>query len=309
MIKPKRRNFWHVRAMFLLSLSALVGGGCSSVQKSSPGLLEAIRHNQRGIEEEARGNTDAAVAEFTAALRLHGAIENNDGMVVALINIARTKRLKGDLVSARAAIERATLLLQEPSSIASELFFEKAKISMAMAELLPAKDWALRAVAADKGKGLGRRINLAGRILLQQGLTEEARVQAELALTLNRDEDAAGEEANSLRLLGEILLAQGDYRKAVSFFQDALALDKKLGAGKKIAEDLRGLGAATLKYNDLAAAIGFYRRALEVSLNNIDPVSAADDMAKLAGLYRKRGELLLALEIEAERARILNKQR
>lgn len=302
-----KRTVLRAVAALVLTLSALVWGGCSgtAVRNLSQARLKAINHNQRGVEEEVSGNADAALVQFSEALRLHSSIENVDGKVIALINIARTQRLKGDVPSARTAIERASSLLQEPSDLAPELFFERAKIHLAAGDLVAALDWAARAAVLEKGGNLGRRVNLVGTILLRQGLPDRAREQAETALKLNRDRKLSAEEANSLRLLGEIHLAQGKHGEAATCFNGALSLDKELGLGRKIATDLRGLGCAALQKGDLPGAISYYRRALEVSLNGADLDSAAQAMARLADLYRQGGEPLLALKIDEERIRLV----
>jgi tetratricopeptide (TPR) repeat protein len=303
MTEPGSSNLQRAAATLVLALSALVLGGCSgSAARNLPAArLSAIGHNQRGVEEEVRGNDAAALAEFSEALRLHGSIENVDGMVVALINMARTQRLKGDIPSARSSIERACSLRHDSSELAPELFFEKAKILLAAGELTAAKDWAVTALAREQGGDQGRRANLVATILNRMGLPDQARQQAEQALKLNQNEKLAGEEANSLRLLGEIHLAQGKHEQAMNAFQGALLLDKELGFGRKIASDLRGLGSAALKREDLPGAIGYYRRAMEVSLNGADAGLAADDMARLAELYRRNGEPLLAEKLADDR--------
>lgn len=295
--------------MLLVALPILCWGGCAGKQAKpvSPSRLQAIGHNQRGVQAQAGGHGEEALAQFSEALRLQSSIENIDGMVVALINIARTQRLKGDLPAARETVERASLLFKEPSELASELFFEKAKILLAAGDLAAAKEWALRAEAAEKGGIRGGRANLVAAILWRQGLPDQAREQAEKALQLNRADQAAREEANSLRLLGEIHLTQGGNDRATDCYRDALSLDKELGLGRNIAADLRGLGAATRK-SDIPGAIGFYRRAMEVSLNGGDASLADEDMIRLAELYRQNGEGVVAEKIEDTRKKLVTKK-
>jgi len=294
-----------IQAHWLFALSLMLCAGCAgtAVKSLSQARLEAISHNQRGVQQELRGDRDEALAEFSEALRLHGSIENLDGMTVARINMARTHRLRGDLRSARSVIDPALALLPEPSDLAPELFFENAKIYLAAGDLVAAKDWSLRSAALEKGGELGRRLNLVGTVLLRGGSAQEAREQVERALKVNRDRGMAVEEANSLRLLGEIHLGQGRNAEAIHCFNAALLLDKDLGLGKKIASDLRGLGAAASKNDDLAGAVAYYRRAVAVSLSGGDAGAAAEATARLAELYRKAGEPLPASKLEEQRAK------
>jgi len=229
-----------------------------------------MEHNRRGVEAEARGDREQALAEFSEALRLQSSVDNTDGMVVALINSARTQRLKGDLPSARLSVERAISLLPGESDLASELFYEKAKVLVAGGELSAATEWAVRAEAAERGDARGRRMNLVAALKLRQGFPDQAREQLEQALTFNRKGGMLAEEANSLRLLGEIALMQGSHDRAFERYQGALLLDKELGLGTKIAADLSGLGAVAAGKGDNAGAIGWYRRALEVSRSGGD---------------------------------------
>ena len=255
-----------VAPMLLIALSCLCWGGCAggAGKVIPPSRLQAIAHNQRGIQAQAGGRTDAALAEFSEALRLHSSIEHTDGMIITLINIARTQRLKGDLAAAGEAIERAATLLREPSDLAAELFFEKAKILLAAGNLPAAREWALRAGAAERGGAAGRAANLVAAISLRQVFLAEAREHAERALRLNTAEELAGERANSLRLLGEIHLAKGNSDKAGESYSEALQLDKELGLGRKIAADLRGLAGVARKKNDIEGAAAYDRRALTV---------------------------------------------
>ena len=291
----------------LLALSALCAAGCAATpgRAMSQARLQAIGYNQRGVEEQAAGNQDAALAEFSEALRLQSSIENEQGMAVALINIARTQRLKGELPLARAAIDRAATLLPESSVLAPELYFETAKIVLAQGDLDAAKDWAMKGAAAEQKGDLGRRVNLVGSILLKQDRKAEALTQAGIALQANREAGSTAEEANSLRLLGEIHLALGGNEEALASFNGALLLDKDLGLGRKVAADLRGIAGASMKKGDLAGAIGFYRRSLEVSRNLGELDLAAKDMATLSDLYRKNGDTRLAAKMEEERVKLL----
>lgn len=275
------------RRTLLVLLATLCICGCAATPQkpvSRPHAL-ALEHNRRGVQAEARGDRDRALSEFNEALRLQGAVDNAEGMVVALVNIARTQRLKGDLQSAGSSVERALALLPEGSALGSELFFEKAKVLHAAGEIAAATGWAVRAEAGAKGAELGRRLNLVALLKLRQGEVKQAAEVLERALPLNGGGAASAEEANSLRLLGEVALLQGEHDKAFESYRAALALDQELGLGKKIAADLAGLGGVAAARGDTAGAIGWYRRAVEVSKHGGDADGAAAAAAKLAQLY------------------------
>lgn len=293
--------------VFLLLVAALLSGGCAAkqVQPLPKARVQAMEHNRRGIEAQSRGEQEKALAEFEKALRLQTSIDNTEGMIVALVNGGRTQRLKGDLQGARDSIERALALLPEGSELASELRYEKAKVLLAAGDVQGASEWAVKAEAAEKGDQAGRRKNLVAALLLRQGLTGQAREQAEQALELNRKAELTGEEGNSLRLLAEIHLVQGSYDRAGDGYRQALALDKKLGLGAKIACDLSGLGAVAAKSGDTAGAIAWLRRAFEVSRSGGETSLAVAAGEQLAALYRLQGEAALAQQMEEERKKLL----
>lgn len=277
-----------MKGALLLLMAAVSLAGCAGTRAGalSPQRVQAAEHNRRGVAAEARGDRDQALVEFSEALRLQGSVDNSDGMVVALINSARTQRLKGDLASARLSVERALSLLPEGSALASELFFEQAKVLAAGGELVAAMTWAERAEAAEKGEARGRRMNLVAALKLRQGLADQAREHLEQALAFNRKAGMPAEEANSLRLLGEIALTQGSLDVALERYRGALVMDKELGLVTKIAADLSGLGAVAARRGDRAGAVDWYRRALQVSRSGGDAAQAAIAAEKLAELER-----------------------
>lgn len=291
------------RSLLVLAFVAASLSGCAGkqVQPISPVRAQALEHNRRGVEAEGRGDRERAVAEFAEALRLQGSIENTDGMVVALVNLARTRRLAGDLNAARESVERALALLPEKSDLAAEVHFEKAKVLQAFGDLAGATAWALSSEAAEQGDGKGRRLNLVALLMLRQGMPEKARETLERALAANRSAGMQSEEANSLRLFGEVALSQGDLAKARESYQGALHLDKELGLSARIAADLSGLGEVAARKGEHAAAVDWYRRSLEVSRSGMDLARAAAALDRLAELHRLAGEEKLAREAAEER--------
>lgn len=291
----------------LLLPVALCLAGCAggAVKPVSIPRAQAMDHNRRGVEAEARGDRQKALAEFAEALRLHTSVDNTDGMIVALVNSARTQRLGGDLQSAQLSVERGASLLPGGSDLASELYYEKAKVLAAAGDLPAALEWAQRAEAAEQGEGRGRRLNLVAALKLKQGFPDQSGEILERALAANREAKLRGEEANSLRLLGEIHLLQGGYAKALECYQGALALDKELGFSGKIAGDLSGLGSVSAASGDRKGAIGWYLRALEASRAGGDSARAAATLEKLAQLYRLTGEVESARLLEEQRKELL----
>ncbi|OGP79491.1 MAG: hypothetical protein A2Z13_05555 [Deltaproteobacteria bacterium RBG_16_64_85] len=296
-------------ARFLLAcvLLWLAGAGCSgSLPPPVPPVRErAAAWNRHGLAAEARGDRDEAIVAFGEALKLNRSIEDGTGTATALVNLARIHRFKGDLPLAKEKIDAATLILPPDSPLFPETAFEKAKIGLASGNLPTAKEWAFRAVDAEKGDAAGRMLNLLARVLFLEGKGDEALGRAEAALAANRKSGVRGEEANSLRLLGDIAAARRDRTNARDLYAAALSIDKDLAKSRKIADDLRALGAVAAAGEDTGGALAFYTRAYDVSINGGDRREAAEALLEMARLYEKTGAPDKAKSAMTEREKLL----
>ena len=301
-----------IPVVFLLSITlsaGLTGCGGNGSSRTSATQLTAINHNQRGIKAESRGDLELALAEFTESLRINSTVENTDGMVVALVNIARVNRYKGETDAAREAINKAVPMVATVSPLFSETAFEKSMVSLQSGDFSEAEEFATKSLAAEKGGKRGSGLNLLARILYLQGHFTEARVKAEEALAHNGKMGLQEEEANSLRLLGGIFTATKRPAEALEAFNRALEMDKALGKSRKIATDLRELALLHLSMNEPVKTISFYQRAFTVSLNDGDLGASARDLEKMAQLYEKLGEKQKAERLLAERDALLAKSK
>jgi len=302
--RPRRAA---VALLLFCALLWLAGSGCSgAVPKPVPPAKErAGAWNRRGLAAEARGDRNGALAAFREELKINRSIEDTDGSAVALVNLARLHRLKGELPSAKERIDSALPLVPPESPLFPETAFEQGKIALAAGDVPAAKVWAEKAVLASKGASAGRMLNLLARILFLDGKADEARVRAGDALEENRKAGARGEEANSLRLLGDIAAARADRKMAEERYLDALTIDKETAESMKIAADLRALGAVAGARGDTARALDFYARAVEVSRNGGDPKEAAAALLEIARLCERTGSPEKAKSALAEREELL----
>lgn len=293
--------------MFFLLLSMPGCAGKPSAVLSSL-QMEAIRNNQRGIKAEANGDSLQAVEAFMEALRISRSIENNDGVIVALVNSSRVYRHIGDAKAALAMINSAIPLVVLPSPLFTEVAFEMAQLKLLSGDLDEASQWASKAVVAENGAKLGMRINLLARIFYLKGNLIEAETKVRKALLLNRENNLRGEEANSLRLLGDIQATGKQPTESAKSYSQALVIDKALGKSRKIATDIRGLAHLSLLHNDLDQALGFYKRAFAVSISCGDQSGAAEDLLKMSQIHKQHGEIEHADRLLAERENILRQK-
>lgn len=267
----------------------------------------AEARNRQGLAAEARGDRDGALAAFGESLKIHRSVEDFPGAAIALINLARVRRLRGEIPLAKETIDAADPLLPPGSPLFPEIAFEKAMIGLASGDLPAAKEWATRAVDTEKGDASGRMLNLLARVLLLGGRGDEAQGRAESALAANRNAGARGEEANSLRLLGDIATARKDRGRAGELYAASLAIDKGIANSRKIAADLRALGALATGAGDTGKALGFYTRAYDVSVNGDDPRGAASALFEMARLHEMAGEPEKAQSARTEREKLLGR--
>ncbi len=271
--------------------------------------MEAIRHNQRGIKAEARGESPQALEEFSETLRISNSIENTEGIVVALVNSSRVNRHNGDAKAALIAVSRATTLVTSSSPLYSEVAFEMAQATLLSGELGEAAVWAEKAVADKSDVKYGMRVNLLARMCFLKGDLTGAEVKVREALHLNRELEMRAEEANSLRLLGDIQTADKRRVEAAESYGQALAIDKTIGKSRKIADDLRGLALLSLSQNNSDSALVYYQRSFTVSSTGGDRSGAADDLLKMSRIHVTRGEKDQSERLLAEREIILKKNR
>lgn len=303
---------WRVRSgVFFALLLTLSASGCAGKPSVAPSTLqmEAIRHNQRGIRAEARGERLRAFEEFAESLRINRSIENSEGMVVSLVNSSRVHRHNGDAATALAVINGAIPLVTPRSPLYSEVAFEMAQALLLSGELNEASMWASKAAAAENGVKRGMMVNLLARTLYLKGTMAEAEAMAREALLLNRENGLREEEANTLRLLGDLQVNGKRRAEAAESFSQALAIDKALGKSRKIAADLRALAFLSQSQSDQDPALVFYRRAFAVSSAGGDWSGAADDLLEMSRIHEKRGEKEQSERLLSERDALLKKTR
>ncbi|MBW4056511.1 MAG: tetratricopeptide repeat protein [Proteobacteria bacterium] len=276
----------------IAALLLLLASGCAGKPPAALSALhmEAIRHNQRGVKAEAKGESPQALEEFYESFRINSSIENTEGIVVALVNSSRVYRQNGDVKSALAMIGKALPLITPVDPLYSDVAFEMAHVQLLTGDCDAASEWASKAVTADTGAKRGMRMNLLARILYLQGNRDKAESRAKEALSLNQEKTMLHEKANSLRLLGDIQAAAKRNTEAAVSYDLALAIDKALGKSKKIAADLCGLALLSLAQQNPDQAVKFYQRAFTVSSNGGDEPGAADVLSKISRIREKQSE-------------------
>ena len=267
--------------------------GCFGGQEQSTrseAQLRAETELSRGIRAEQKGDRLDAEQFLLQSLTTSSSIEDNPSRATALINLARLYRLQHDLAKAETSIDQALAMIGIDSHLSAEAAYEKALVELARDSLDTALEWSQKAVAAERGNALGRRLNLAGRIQVMRGRWNDAEALAGKALIENRSAGQAEEEANSLRILGTVARHEKKNELGARFLQEALQIDKRIGKSSKIAADLGELAETARGAGNLRDSSAYLERAYEVNLAGGRLREAMENQEALAGIYTTLGD-------------------
>ena len=282
-----------LRYWMRLSVPFLLLAGCfgGKTQPARPeAQLRAETALSRGIRAEQKGDGLEAEKLLIQSLTTSSSIEDYPTRATALINLARLYRLRHDLPKAEACIDQALATNGIDSRLSAEAAYEKSLVELAKDNPAAALEWAQKAIAAEKGSALGRRLNLAGRIQLARGKWSDAKTLAGKALSENRSAGQAEEEANSLRILGIVARNERQYEPAARLLQEALQIDKRIGRSGKIAADLGELAETARNAGNLKESAAYLERAYEINLAGGRLRQAMENQETLAGLYATLGD-------------------
>lgn len=256
------------RSIVSVLCSLVLLSACGSVEELRSARLEqATEFNQRAQRAFQRGEYQAAATLYEQALQIDVAIENESGIAINTLNLARLNRILGntDLAQrllerlledkalnyapahlAEAAVQKALLLLQQND-------IEGASLSANKAAAYCSKDCRISGVIDNVRAGIALRKNEADSALQ---LSERA-ASANGAVPL--------EQANSLRLMASARLLKNEPDAALKVLEQALSMDKLLGLPEKIREDLLLFAQAHEQLGQVAQAAHYRDRAARIA--------------------------------------------
>lgn len=298
-----RKIFWAALALSAGILSACSAGGGKPLvrpeaQLRAASLLErALRAQQKGLGGQAEQLLHESLASSSS-------IEDNPARIVALVNLARLNRFKGDSTAAAEYADQALLLCSRHPEFMAEAAYEKAHLELALVNHDQALVWATRALDAEGERLKGVRRNLLARVQLAAGDANAAARSAREALRENRASGQAAEEANSLRLLGTIADDSGDLESVEALFLEALEIDKRIGASARIGLDLEKLADVAEGRGNLKLAADYLERAGSVYWSAGNGAKATLVLQKLEALYRQSGDNIGAEKTRRKREKL-----
>ncbi|MBI5886446.1 MAG: tetratricopeptide repeat protein [Deltaproteobacteria bacterium] len=270
---------YHISILALAAIF-LVLTGCASVdkKKASPIHIKGDEMKAAGVDAYGIGDYAGARSAFAEALRLDRSVDNREGELLDLINLARVAVVTGGYIEARAWLADAVPLAQ---LLKDDKNLSEAYATLAKADYLTGNHDAAwthieAALAIDQRLGVksGGRLNLKAAILVASGKTAAAKSVLVDALRLNAGALDAPETANSYRALAEADIREGSDAPALDYYQRAYETSREAGDNSRLAADLVSISALQMK-------IGRTEDAL-FSLNRLYAVASASGTAREA---------------------------
>jgi tetratricopeptide (TPR) repeat protein len=201
---------------------------------------QATEFNQRAQRAFQRGEYQAAADLYEQALRLDIAIENESGIAINTLNLARVNQVLGKPELAQRLLDRLLedkALHHAPGHLA-EASAQKALLRLQADDIPGASLWADRAARYCESdcRISGVIDNVRAGIALRSNDAEKALQLGERARSANGGVPL--ELANSLRLMASARLVKNEPEVALHLLEEALAIDKSLGLPEKIRQDL-----------------------------------------------------------------------
>jgi tetratricopeptide (TPR) repeat protein len=269
-----------MRGALLLAAAFLVGCAGEPVARAPAKRQQAIEANNRAAAHFGRGDYEAAIAQYQAALELERSVENEDGIAANLINLSIAHQRRGDRAASRAAVAEIleSPLLAWPPRRVAEAALRDAILKLDADDAGGAAGALGRARAACPAPCAlaGKLDNVEAQLAHARGEHDVALAAATRALSANRGRGDRDEAANSLRLAGAALLEKQDFQAAERSLAEALQIDKELAVPSRIYRDLALLGRCAAGRSDAGQARAYYARALAVARASRDERAVAE---------------------------------
>lgn len=254
---------------------------CAALPTVQPILADARRTSDIAATAFRDGRHDDAITGYHTALQLHRSIDNPEGIIRNLLNIAIVSDAAGNPANADAcldAIDRYTntLAATTPADLEKPAV-RTLLVDTAIFRIERALDagQSMRATSElarldnipgnPPRESAGRAANARARVAESNRQYQAMRVHANTGISANRRNKDQPALADAHRLAGRAALALDDASAANMHFSQALALDRKLARPNCVAADLQGLARAATLAGDPHAAAQFTHRARTTS--------------------------------------------
>ncbi|MCI5043912.1 MAG: tetratricopeptide repeat protein [Aquisalinus sp.] len=220
-----------------------------------------------GDVEIKRNRYERAAAYYQRSFAEYETAEEPQGMAEALVQLAVTQQLAGNLDQSEIFHRRALALYEETGDQAgaARSLINLGQVEMTRTNIPLAEDYLRRGVS--QNLEIGQEI-IAARGLGNLGLIEKARGSLYAAEDLHqralalyeKNDDKAG-MARELGNLGNVENDRGNFTEAEAYHSRSLALDEETGRTAGIATTLSNLGGLAQVQGDVPTACDYWQRA------------------------------------------------
>jgi tetratricopeptide (TPR) repeat protein len=193
-----------------------------------------------------QGDLHTAISLAEERLALVRQLEDELGIVTALMNLGTMLVNVGDDEAAEALLKEAQALCQ---NMGHDYFYaitivHLGNASLGLGNMAEARDWLERALAISRTIGenwlLAFALNNLGEVARVQGDYARARAHYEESEALLREAGDKGDLARLIHSLGSVALHEAEQARAEALFGESLAMFRKLGNQRGIAECVAG---------------------------------------------------------------------
>jgi DNA-binding CsgD family transcriptional regulator/tetratricopeptide (TPR) repeat protein len=240
---------------------------------------------------------EAATSFSQESLALYQELGDEDGIGVALYNLALVANRREDYPQGKRLAEESAALLRKAGDKGNLIWSLHALGDAAMRQ----RDYDQAAQLYQEALAISREIgdltSIAwllpdvGQIYQFQGEFERALPLLVESLTLFRKLKSKTGTPYTLANLGQVALHQGDYEKAISWCTESLSLLHELGYTESIHWPLDLLGIAACRQGQYEQAAAYYQEALTANERSSYRQGIAENLAGLGAVAVARGQL------------------
>jgi tetratricopeptide (TPR) repeat protein len=271
--------------LFLLIALILLGNSCSSLpgKKETRSLdvkNKAAGYQKDGITQFNAGRYEQALDLFDLAYQLNASVDNEEGLVLTLNSIGKTKLAD---TNKEEAFESFSIALAIAERLKDELLIMLTKGNIAdyyikedetdsAYSLLTEELNKIEGIKSEESAYLAHNLSL---VLRKQKKYDEALVYLNRSLEYNFKNDAFRALAGDFYMKASIYSLQANYAEALLFALEALQYDKMIEYPQGIAADLDALSIISLKMGNESESEIYRKRSAVVleaigNINNIE---------------------------------------
>ncbi|MBI9098966.1 MAG: tetratricopeptide repeat protein [Spirochaetaceae bacterium] len=270
------------KILILFLILSFISNSCSSLPgKKDLRSLEiknkAVKFQKDGISQFNAGRYKQALDFFNIAFLLSASIDNEEGLVLTLNSIGRTKLAESENEEAYESFSKAliiaerlgdSLLIMKTIGNLADYYIMTGDLDRAFSLLTDSLEEA-DGIKSTESAYLAHTLSLVFR---KRGEYDESLEYLNKSLTYNLKNNAFRALASDYYMMASIYSLQLNYNEALHFAQEALKYDKMIEYSQGIAADLEALAIISGKMGNTEISEIYLNRSIAVlnAINNVN---------------------------------------